>query len=52
MNKKVFLIGMLLGTLPLGVAAQEVLKPDTIHTELRSDFFGRTRRHDRPGRSR
>lgn len=39
MNKKVFLIGMLLGTLPLGVAAQEVLKPDTIHTELRSDFW-------------
>ena len=39
MNKKVFLIGMLLGTLPLGVAAQEVLKPDTIHTELRSDFL-------------
>ena len=30
---------MLLGTLPLGVAAQEVLKPDTIHTELRSDFL-------------
>lgn len=34
-----FLIGMLLSTLPLGVAAQEVLKPDTIHTELRSDFL-------------
>lgn len=39
MNKKVLLIGMLLGTLPLGAAAQEVLKPDTIHTELRSDFL-------------
>ncbi|WP_297901619.1 OmpA family protein [uncultured Parabacteroides sp.] len=39
MNKKVILIGVLLGTLPLGAVAQEALKSDTIHTELRSDFL-------------
>ncbi|KAA3157316.1 hypothetical protein F2A23_15935, partial [Akkermansia sp. BIOML-A63] len=39
MNKKMVLIGMLLSALPLGAVAQEVLKSDTIHTELRSDFL-------------
>ena len=39
MVKKVFFIGMLLGTLPFMSMAQEALKTDTIRTELQSDFL-------------
>ena len=39
MVKKVFFIGMLLGTLSFTSMAQEALKTDTIRTELQSDFL-------------
>lgn len=39
MRKKIFLMGMLLGLLPLKTIAQEVLKTDTIRTELQSQFL-------------